>query len=79
MMKQPKLVLVIEINKFFKSSNYSFNMNKLNDASSQFKAKFHTARLLKFDPYVLRNTIVAWPKKFPPIYYRHKFPTHFMP
>ena len=54
MMKQPKQVLVVEINKFYKSSNYSFNMNKLNDFSSQFKAKFLTARLLKFDPYVLK-------------------------
>ena len=80
MMKQPKLVLVIEINKFYKSSNYSFNMNKLNDAASTFKAKFNTARLLKFDPYVLKNTIVAWPKKYPAnVYYKHKFPTHFMP
>ena len=40
MIKQPKLVLVVEINKFYKSSNYSYNMVKLNDFTSQFKAKF---------------------------------------
>ena len=82
MMKQPKsMMVVIDINKFYKSSNYSCNnMMKLNDLAQQFKAKFHTARLLKFDPYVLKNTIVAWPKKYPNyLFYKHKFPQPYLP
>ena len=59
---KPKPVLVVEITKFYKGGTYT-SMNKLNDFSSQFKAKFQTARILKFDPYILKNTIVAWPRK----------------
>lgn len=77
--KQPKAVLVVEINKFYKSSTYSFNMNKLNDFASQLKAKFQTARILKFDPYVLKNTIVAWPKKANSfVFYKSRFPSHLL-
>ena len=54
-------------------------MSKLNDFSQQFKAKFLLARIIKFDPYVLRSTIVAWPKKAQSfVFYKHKFPSHFI-
>ena len=54
-------------------------MNKLNDFASQMKAKFEMARILKFDPYVTRNTIVAWPKKANSyVFYKHKFPNHLL-
>ena len=54
-------------------------MNRLNDFASQFKAKFELARILKFDPSALRNTVVAWPKKSNSfVFYKHKFPNQFM-
>jgi len=54
-------------------------MSKLNDFASQFKAKFLTAKILKFDPFALKNTIVAWPKNSNSFFfYKHKFPSHFL-
>ena len=54
-------------------------MNRLNDFASQFKAKFLLARSLKFDPFALKNTIVAWPKKSNSfVFYKNKFPHQFL-
>ena len=78
-MKQTKELVVVEVSKFYKNQSYSYNMSKLNDFSQQFKAKFLLARIIKFDPYVLRSTIVAWPKKAQSfVFYKHKFPSHFI-
>ena len=71
---------MVEICKYFKTPGNGFNLAKLNDAGQQFKAKFLTLRMLKFDPLVINFTIVGWPKKSNNIYsfYQHKLPSQFL-
>ena len=77
-LKPPKQVIVVEINKYYKApgSGYGFNLAKLNDFAQQFKAKFLTLRMFKFDPFLLKTTVVGWPKKSSDNYcfYQHKMP-----
>ena len=74
--KQPKQVIVVEINKYYKAPGYGFNLAKLNDFAQQFKAKFKTLQMFKFDPFVMKMTVVGWPKKSNDYYcfYQHKMP-----
>ena len=79
-LKAPKQLIVVEINKYYKAPGYGFNLAKLNDFAQQFKAKFLTLRMIKFDPFVLKCTVVGWPKKSNNNYsfYQHKMPQQFV-
>jgi hypothetical protein len=68
--EQAKDTLVLEINRFYRlQANQTNNMrdsgaflSRLLDPAEQYKAKWATLRMLKFDPFAMRVAIVSWPK-----------------
>jgi len=61
--KIPKETMVVEINKIYRAPGGScFNLARFNEDTEQYKAKFYTMRMLKFDPFVIKCTVAGWPK-----------------
>jgi hypothetical protein len=68
-LKTSKDVLLLDISNIF----HVGNLGKLKDPAEQYKAKFATFRLVKFDPFVLSCTIVASPPHSDTLYWKTKF------
>jgi hypothetical protein len=51
----------MEINKVYRAPGND-SLNRMNDPVEQFKAKFNTLKMLKFDPFCMRISVVGWPK-----------------
>lgn len=57
--KAPRDVLVVDIGKVYRAPS----LERLRDPVEQYKAKFATLRVLKFDPFVLGCTVVVSPHR----------------
>lgn len=78
---QPKEVFVVEINKVYRAPSNDPYFHKMSEPVEQFKAKFNTLKMLKFDPFGMRLSIVGWPKnnKNEFAFYKSKSPPQNMP
>jgi len=58
-----KEVFVVEINKVYRAPSNDPFFTKMNEPVEQFRAKFNTLKMLKFDPFAMKMHIVGWPNK----------------
>ena len=72
---------MLDIGKYYRGNTGYQNgaigsLQRLNDYGNQFKAKFQIMRMIKFEPLVMKSTVVGWPKKSPNNmnFYKHKVP-----
>lgn len=73
---QQKEVFVVEINKVYRAPSNDPFFTKMNEPVEQFRAKFNTLKMLKFDPFAMRISIVGWTNKIKNefAFYKNKMP-----